>query len=672
MAIYLYDQYGRSKYGPRLQYEFGVYPFAAETLDYTTVQVTWNEPDGDWDQFLLIRSRSGYVTSPLDGFILYDIADGPTTGQAVDNNLSGGWYYYTILLHNPDSETWEQAGSTSVLVPFDYDSTERLWSFVPEYYRLIRDDTTAGYSDVLYNINPQVYLSNKDTVDNDVLFRFLTVLGWGLDILRTQIDTILDGYDPNLMHISRLSLLAHQFGGVLESSVPTKNNRSLVRNLPLLYRKRGTPDGIRDTLTLTTGVEVEMYRGPNMMLNRDQALYTPVNVPFWDRGTRYVFGDIVMYNGLPRAVVTGQTPFGPAQAPPSGSGSNTWWNTATSSTLFTYPHPGSSWTATQAAVHVPLMSTNMTVSMAYAPVSVFTDLGLGTLGWTQNAADHATHDILVTSVDPATVSGFDRQNVTQWGVPIPAVKKWAAGTYFRGDRALYKGVTYEALKQTTDAPNTSSWTAVGYDERVRVGFSFYAHGPDSGTAGTGGIPVVPYLLLFDEEGGTVFQGVPPTPAATDTFDSFNQPGNVVSGRAPDFGPAWGSAMASVGTWDQTRDDLGGYTYPTITGRTFQTITGTANGNLGVTIRRVRTGEIGLMFRATNASNFWMALNTGLYKVVSNVRSTVVNWTDLSDGDRMVVTMNNNAIGVKVNGVSVGTATDSFNASATLHGIISET
>src|SRR4051812_20341779 len=181
MAVFGYDLYGRSKYGPFVKVDYGVQPFTANSLDYTRVYLEWHEPVGPWDEFLLLRSRSGYATGPDDGKVLYSFTDSagapPVDTRLLDFGLASGWYYYTILLHSTQSDVWEIAGATSVLVPWDYESTEKLWNYLPEYYRVIREGLTAGYSEVLFSINPLIYQGGDNQVDNDLLFNFLQAFG---------------------------------------------------------------------------------------------------------------------------------------------------------------------------------------------------------------------------------------------------------------------------------------------------------------------------------------------------------------------------------------------------------------------------------------------------------------------------------------------------------------
>jgi hypothetical protein len=269
--------------------------------------------------------------------------------------------------------------------------------------------------------------------------------------------------------------------------------------------------------------------------------------------------------------------------------------------------------------------------------------------------------------------------VIESGIPVPYVYKfYTPGQRYRsGDMVMFNGSPYEALGNTdSDPSDVTSWKRLGYDDRVRLCLSYYTHSSDTGTPGTGGRVNHPYILQFDGSGDFIMETVcNPTAYSNIFYDPFNVSGALTPGRVAAKGGVWSTDVLGA-DWSQAAMDVGGFVYPP-TGRAYQLApVGMANGNVGVTYRSVGSRTMGVIFRWSNASNFWIATQTGLFKVVAgaslaNPASGALSWPTFVDGDRMTVTLNGNSITVSKNGTPLGTATDSFNAIATRHGVEAE-
>lgn len=158
------------------------------------------------------------------------------------------------------------------------------------------------------------------------------------------------------------------------------------------------------------------------------------------------------------------------------------------------------------------------------------------------------------------------------------------------------------------------------------------------------------------------------------FDSFTGGwGATLTGTAPEVanGQTWATPTGAF-TVDGFLD---GTVHPTVAGtRSMSMITAQSDCQVAVTFKTSPdTGmSQGIMFRQSSTSNYWRADRVTLKKIVSGVQTTVATFTTpFSDLDRMTVVLNGSAITVLRNGVSVGTATDAFNQTATNHGIIYE-
>lgn len=80
----------------------------------------------------------------------------------------------------------------------------------------------------------------------------------------------------------------------------------------------------------------------------------------------------------------------------------------------------------------------------------------------------------------------------------------------------------------------------------------------------------------------------------------------------------------------------------------------------------------LVFRYSDDNDYWKATTQALIKKVSGTFTTVATYSaNAQAGDRLTVQLSGSSITVQVNGVTVATATDSFNSTATEHGIMVE-
>ncbi len=154
-------------------------------------------------------------------------------------------------------------------------------------------------------------------------------------------------------------------------------------------------------------------------------------------------------------------------------------------------------------------------------------------------------------------------------------------------------------------------------------------------------------------------------------DNFNRTNQSPLGTPSDGGSAWvaqsggGAQFKIVG--NQAAEDFD-------SGETKDTLEcGSADGDIQVTI--VTFGDqIGLVGRLSDVDNFlWLRAYSGagydLFKKVANSNTNLGSYsTTPADGDVVLLSMSGNSLIVKINGVTRITATDSFNNTATKHGL----
>ncbi|HEX8851886.1 MAG TPA: phage tail protein, partial [Pyrinomonadaceae bacterium] len=107
---------------------------------------------------------------------------------------------------------------------------------------------------------PAVY--QADAVSKDFLDRFLSIFETVLGSIEEKVENIWQLFDPNSANAEAphdfLSWLAGWIDMPFDRSWSTETRRSLLRHAPELYRKRGTPAGLKLLLKLALGIDVRI------------------------------------------------------------------------------------------------------------------------------------------------------------------------------------------------------------------------------------------------------------------------------------------------------------------------------------------------------------------------------------------------------------------------------
>ena len=231
--------------------DFDVSPFTVVPEGFGMAKLRWSTPTGDWSILRIVRSTRGLPADELDGTILFD-RTGVFTPAATDTGLTPGhWYYYSLFLYDTDSSSWVRSGADSVLIPADYGYTQRLADLLPTVWKV-----------------PDLQGIGSTEIDLDSsLYRFLSVFGYALDIGRTEVDSLLQLTDPNLISEVMLPAALAEFGLDYEPMLGTMAMRKLLRNAVHLYQVKGTSDGIAEFCSAVTGWPVTISIGKNLALD---------------------------------------------------------------------------------------------------------------------------------------------------------------------------------------------------------------------------------------------------------------------------------------------------------------------------------------------------------------------------------------------------------------------
>lgn len=187
---------------------------------------------------VVVYSALGTPQTIASGDILVESSD--TFAYSQSGLTEGRWAYYSLFVHYQSSggdSYYERVASLSVLVPKNYGSTLLLWNRIPEYYRL--QDTALGdenYSPCVGSVPPGNVVGP--------LFKFLSIIGFDIDRIRTLLDYHMVSYDPQLANLENLDALAQQLGLDLRTNdLGGGRLRALLNDIGTFYRSKGTDAG---------------------------------------------------------------------------------------------------------------------------------------------------------------------------------------------------------------------------------------------------------------------------------------------------------------------------------------------------------------------------------------------------------------------------------------------
>lgn len=482
------------------------------------------------------------------------------------------------------------------------------------------------------------------------------------------------------------------------------NGASFTHNAFSVFNKAGST---QDVMIRSVSQIASDRTGSNTNMTPDplQAAKDGIPVPridtatnAWVPGTRYATNDIVLFDGMLFQALrasrnaTPPLPYSPINANPYFETAVTPWTGHSNATIA--QSAAQFFQATHSMSITPDGTTALPGAASEA-IAVIPNSLIALTAWVFVTAGYNGAQLAVTWLDPfgqaisTTTTSTVNVPAATWtlvslNATVPANAATAkvfpqlSGTPANTVVSFWDAVVFACVQ-------TPEWAALSRDERLRLMMSGYLDGP----AGTG-VQVVPFVEWYDESGRPIISnGLARVTARTATpgtaasppnlvYDSFNLGQNTfLNGRTTDTRDQNWLVKTGVFTVSAFNN---GSAYPAAAGtRSFAVLTGlsgTSGANiwLGVTFASSpQAGQTnGIVFRATDTSNYWRAGMTGLHKVTSGTSSLVGNYsTACQPGDRLTILLNGNNITVFRNGAQVLTTTDSYLATNTLHGITVE-
>lgn len=228
---------------------------------YSSIDVTWGWPPrfDTWDEVALVRSGFGHPSTVNDGVTLFrstrtdysfvDADNEPLSIVITDDDLpSGRWYYYGLFFYA--GSVWLPALQASALVPRNFGHRDHLWEALPPYYQWVdsRFRSSDGY-----------------------LHQFLNTFGFELDLTREYVESWQETYHADFSPIQLLKRVGENLGLSNEEGLGEIRYRALVGQLSELYQRRGTAEGIRELIEVSSKYETLITEGRNMMLLPDDS-----------------------------------------------------------------------------------------------------------------------------------------------------------------------------------------------------------------------------------------------------------------------------------------------------------------------------------------------------------------------------------------------------------------
>lgn len=584
------DIYGIDYYGYSQPADYSVAPFVAKQTDYGDITLSWASPNATtWKMLELVRSTYGYPNRPEDGVVLTTISSRTMVRTYDDPGLDPGVIYYYSMFLSVEAPTWSSGATYTINQQVLYNGLywnsiqngninhtpaagSAFWSpsqYIPIWYPAGFAATLAagnqGYGALLYNRTPQPYKTDtSDTfsnteIDNQALYNYESLFGWGLDLLKTEYDSYLELNNADSVSATYLDILGQQLGITTDYLSTPQQRRQRIKNAAINYRIKGQTQGVHNLIAELAGWDSEIIYTPNLYNSADQTAFVHPSYDLWNVNTTYFPGQQIQYNGYNYNNTTQSK--GQAQAPTGTTASNTWWSVAQVYILDTtvnknpetsqystwgwttvtgstgniegvrtgLPHPTdttiNNWNA------LALRMTNQAGSGAFNADStaklstpnysagtnyVINNAVLHTDGYYYLALKPSGPSTPYGAKTPGTDQNFwkpfyyttsDTPNIVRDGTPIIQTQVWNSGqVYNTGEYVQYQGVVYLCLQNNVNsAPSgyyysNADWVFVSPAQETLVTSSYWARNADDLGANT---TVTPFLYFYDKEGNLI-------------------------------------------------------------------------------------------------------------------------------------------------------------------------
>ena len=265
MPRYANVVYGNGNYGEAPALAYSVDPMSTVVLNFSEVQVSWQDPSGDFSRIRLIRNQQGFPEHSEDGVIVWEefATAGTVTRASFVDGLENfeqvitpgrpifyGMYFYT------EDDTWVLGGTAEDVVPSDHGMQKKMIDLIPK----------------VFTSKEQSPLAIEDT--SSVLYNFIEGFSFTAEQFLTELDLIrpdhyIEGTPSSLLVTQQLNL-----GLDVEPTISIKNQKKLIREAYFMYAHKGTKEGIGTYAESLTGYAPTITLSNNMLLTvQDSTFY---------------------------------------------------------------------------------------------------------------------------------------------------------------------------------------------------------------------------------------------------------------------------------------------------------------------------------------------------------------------------------------------------------------
>lgn len=234
--------------------QVGASSFSGRAVSYGKIDLEWNvplvTPSGSVGPVgvIIVYSDLGTPQTMASGTVLLDTSSATTYTHS--GLTEGKWAYYSMFVHYSTSplvdDYYEKVAELEILVPKDYGSTLRMWNNLPAAVKV--QDVHLGD----FDYSPEIGITHGDAVGP--LFKYLSIVGFDIDRIRTLIDYLMVSDDPQLANSETLAALANMLGINLQVSDLGDNRiRAILDDIGTYRRSKGTTSAISLFTNAVTG-----------------------------------------------------------------------------------------------------------------------------------------------------------------------------------------------------------------------------------------------------------------------------------------------------------------------------------------------------------------------------------------------------------------------------------
>lgn len=243
MARYGLDYYSASTfplsyYGSDNPLNYDASPVTTLSSGYAKITIKWVTPIGNWAKMKIVRSPYGFPVNFTDGEVAFETtrrSDPQVYTDVLPDTKNTKTYYYSIFVLDVTQLTWVLAGRAEGLSVKNYGTGNLLYNYMP----LIHKITTPNIA--------------SEPSDNEDLFAFLSLFGFGFDKIRGLIDLVSDRYNFEKVTGVTIPLILNQVGIASEPEIGYQQSRILVRDSVQLTKEKGSGQGVREYIKSFSG-----------------------------------------------------------------------------------------------------------------------------------------------------------------------------------------------------------------------------------------------------------------------------------------------------------------------------------------------------------------------------------------------------------------------------------